>query len=75
MYNSNDRDNVFKVHTRIRVVEFSSHESGLQYLNLNKQEGRDFEGIIHANLITNCPVTPDDTSHVYELIGNDLAGL
>ena len=36
---------------------------------------KDFEGMICANLIANCPVTPENISHAHQLFGENLAGL
>ena len=36
---------------------------------------KDFEGMVHANLIANCPVTEKDVSNGYALFGQNLAGL
>ena len=34
-----------------------------------------FKNMLHANLITNCPVTPENISDAHQLFGEDLAGL
>ena len=40
IYNSKDRDGVFKVHTTQEVVKFIPHERGLHYLDLkDSKEG------------------------------------
>ena len=37
---------------------------------------KDFKGIIvHGNLIANCPITPENISHIHQLFGEKLAGL
>ena len=34
-----------------------------------------FKGMVHTNLIVNCPVIPQDISHAHQLFGENLAGL
>ena len=36
---------------------------------------KDFESMVHANLFANCPVTPENISHLHQLFGEDVAGL
>ena len=35
---------------------------------------KDFKGMVHINLIANCPVTPENISHAHQLFGENLAG-
>ena len=35
----------------------------------------DYKSMVHANLIANCPVTPENISHAHKLFGENLAGL
>ena len=42
---------------------------------LGNPSRRNFEGMVHANIRANCPVTPENIPPKYELFGNDLAGL
>ena len=37
-YNSQDRDGVFKVHTKSGIIEFIPHKSGLYYLDQKDNE-------------------------------------
>ena len=36
---------------------------------------KDFKVMVNANLIANCPVTPENISHTHQLFGENLAGL
>ena len=42
---------------------------------LGHQSRKDYESMVHANLIANCPVTPSNISHAHKLFGENLAGL
>ena len=35
----------------------------------------DCKSMVHAYLIANCPVTPENISHAHKLFGENLAGL
>ena len=34
---------------------------------------RDFEGLVHLNMLKDCPITTDDINNAHTLIGVDLA--
>jgi len=36
---------------------------------------KDYKSMVFANLIANCPVTPENISHAHKLVGENLAGL
>ena len=50
-YDSDDKDGDFKVYTKMGIVEFQPHESGLHYLDLeeNAKAGITLVNTIHKN--------------------------
>ena len=42
---------------------------------LDHPSRKDFESMVCANLIADCPVTPEHISHTHQLLGENLAGL
>ena len=57
-----------------RQVEGAIEACHLQAV-LGDPSRKDFEGMVQANLIANCPVAPENISHTHQLFGKNLAGL
>jgi hypothetical protein len=34
---------------------------------------RDFDGMVHLNMLKDCPITNDDITHAHKIFGMDLA--
>ena len=53
----------FEGYTKRQVIGFNK-ECCLQAM-LGHKSRKDFESMVHANLIANCPVTPENITHVF----------
>ena len=124
-YNSTDRGGVFKVFTKVGVIEFAPTVKGLHAINLHENpdaayllvndadlafhspvqtvchnyEGftkkqvqcatlarriigmigtpteREYQGLVHQNLLQDCPITPSAITTAHKFFGPDLANI